>query len=194
MEKANEKNAELSGLKGILLGRRIPEPAVAVLLYFAYCFAYWQSVRISLATAVISYPGVETVRSIMGNELAAFLLAGIMPYLVTELLSGMAIRQMAMLGADPVLFRYLFRIFYGLGLVAAGAAGLLCFAFPYLVLLYSTVARFVILTVFAGLYLWFACRYCVPPHLRGRTVFVLGRVYLVANMILCFAEIIVLVI
>ncbi len=194
MENTEKNTSELKGLKGILLARKIPEQLIAVLSYFAYCFAYWPGIRTSLTSIVASYSGMDAVTALLGNELIAFLVSGLLPFVVTELLANICSHAVAMLGADGLSFKYLFRVFYGAGLIISGLIGLTVIWFPFVVLIYSLIVRFVVLTAAMALYLYFVCKNCVPPYLMGRTAFVIGRVYLLANVVLCFAEIITMVI
>ena len=97
---------------------------------------------------------------------------------------------MFMFKLDLTTMRYLFRVFYGVGLTISGAVSLICFWLPFTVLLYSVVIRFVILTAFMVLYLVFTLKHCVPPHIWGRAMFTIARVYLLINLILAVIEIV----
>ena len=88
-------------LNGLLFGRAVPEPVLAALLYLAFCFAYWPGTGASLAAAVVTYSSLEAMTSILGNELVAFLMAGILPFVATELLANVSIRSATTLGTFP---------------------------------------------------------------------------------------------
>lgn len=188
---SNANNPETKrGITKLLLSRKVPEALITILEFFAYCFAYWMPMRLTVASVASSIVASESVIAVFGNELVAFLLAGLIPFIVTEMLANITLRSMFMFKLDLTTMRYLFRVFYGLGLTISGAVSLICFWLPFTVLLYSVVIRFVILTAFMVLYLVFTLKHCVPPHIWGRAMFTIARVYLLINLILAVIEIV----
>ena len=178
----------------LLLEKRLPLPAHYVLFALCLCFGGWFAARGALARISL-YSGVpELLINIMCNEVTAFLIGGVMPFLVYFIVTRFTYRMMLAAGAPPVADQaYVFRTFYGLGYLVYGAFSMLYFALPVLELYGEVIIKFVIMAAAVSLYVVFECRHRLPKRGRAIALYAYGLLFSVIYVVYCIAELLMMI-
>ena len=173
----------------ILLRKRIPLALHFVLFGICLCFGGWYATRGMLAQSVLGMSASPALRAVIANDVTAFLLGGVTPFLVYFIATRFTYRMMLAGGARPPADQaYLFRTFYALGYLVYGAFSILYFAVPALELYGETIVRFLIVGAFVALYVVFECRHGLPKRGRAVALYAYGMVFSLIYLAYSLAE------
>ena len=173
----------------LLMEKRIPLPVQLVLFGLFLCFGGWYSMRGMLAQLVLYSEISSGLRDFLCNEITAFVLGGLMPFLVYFLVTRFTYRMMLSGGARPIADQaYIFRTFYGLGYLVYGAFSMLYYAVPVLELYGEVIIRFVIIAAAVSLYIVFECKHGLPKRGRAVALYAYGVVFSAIYLVYCVAE------
>ena len=167
----------------LLLKKKIPAWLQAGLFYVCLCFGGWFMMRRSIAYFITANGIDGTAANVLGNEVVAFLLAGVIPLLIYEIGRSVALGMFRFPGAPPITsMNYALRSFYGLGYLVYGAFSMLYFAFPMLATYGDTIVRFLIVGGAIAWYISFEARFRLPPRYVPRAIYAFGGIYAILNL------------
>lgn len=182
MENLEIKTQKPSLFTKILTEKKIPNVLLHVLFYLVLCFGNWYGMRRSILYLLATGNYNQYVNAILGNELVAFLTAGLIPMLVYQVARLLAHGPFRMLGHKSVSdMEYVLRVFYGVGNLAYGLFTLLYLPFPTLSVYGETLARFLIIGVFVLLCVLFEAKTRMPKRFTPRLFYSYCVIYCMLN-------------
>ncbi len=188
-EAASNAKRKNSFFVRLLKGRRIPLPLHFVLFGLCLCFGGWYSMRGVLATLAVTSGMPGGMRAFLCNEVMAFLLGGVMPFLVYFVVTRFTYRMMLAGGASaPAYQAYAFRTFYALGYLVYGAFSMIYFAVPMLELYGETIIRFIIIGASVALYVLYECKCDMPKSGRAIALYSYGVIFSAVYLVYCIAS------
>lgn len=195
MEYLSLKKENPRGIAKILLMKKLPNTLLYALFYLFLCFGNWFSMRRTVSYIVYAFNTNNTVKLILGNEVFAFLSAGLVPlllYILARLLAFSVFRFMPR--KDVADMEYALRFFYGLGYLVYGAFSMIYYAVPVLSVYGETIIRFLIVGGAVALYTLFEAKYRMPKRFVPRSVYAFIGTYCIINglsaLILLFSYIV----
>lgn len=170
-------------MAALLLKKKIPVWLEAGLFYVCLCFGGWMSMRRAIAYAITAAGYTGTAANILGNEVVAFLLGGLVPLVIYELGRSVAFGMFRFPGAPRIAdMNYALRAFYGLGYLLYGAFSMLYFALPVLVTYGETIVRFLVVGGAIAWYISFEARFRLPKRYVPRAIYAFGGIYAIFNL------------
>ena len=193
-ESTAENKRELPFFVRMMRNKSIPLPLHYVLFGLCMCFGGWYSMRGVLALLAETSVMSGGLRAFLCNEVMAFLLGGVLSFLVQFVVTRFTYRMMLVGGAPaPSVQAYAFRTFYALGYLVYGAFSMIYFAVPMLALYGETIIRFVIVGAAVSLYVFYECRYNMPKSGRAVAVYSYGLMFSVIYLVYCAASLLMMI-
>ena len=173
----------------LLTEKRIPLWANYAFFALSLCFGGWYSMRGMLAQLVLYTDLPAGVSNFLCNEVTAFVLGGLMPFLVYFIVTRFTYRMMLAGGGRALGDQaYIFRIFYGAGYLVYGAFSMIYFAVPVLELYGEVIVRFIVMAAAVALYVLFECLHGLPKRGRAVALYAYGLVFSAIYLVYCVAE------
>ena len=164
--------------------KKINKWIVIVVLYLSFAFAYWQTSRGSLAYMSYNYPSLLQSGAIF-NEVMAFIVGGIVPVLIFELVAMFGARFVGRkCGVEPDKLKYSLRYFYIGANIVIGLVKLIYFISPIISVYGNVLIDFLITTVFFVGFLVYAGKHYVDKTRWGVMILGAGSTYLVLYVVI----------
>lgn len=144
------------------------------LMYLAFCFAYFVPMRGTVALMSLSYG----LPDFMNNDVAAFIIAGIVPTLIYELLTSFAfsfLTRRGVYGADDM--RYALRFFFFPTALVMGGIKLIFLFKPLGQTFGFTLVDLLVPLPFFALYMWYVLKNYADKTKYASLVYLLGGTF-----------------
>lgn len=168
--------------------QKINKWIVIAVLYASFCFAYFMTMRSTLALLALNYG----MPSWLNNDVFAFFAAGVLPLAIYELITSFAFRFMqARMGGQVDTMRYCLRFFFIPANIFIGLIKLLYLVWPLMSVYGNVFINTVVTMIFFSLYLWYVLknfvdktRYSAVLYELGGTFIIIFGVYAVLELVM----------
>lgn len=165
----------------VIKEKKINSAIVKLVLYLSFCFAGWYSARSSVAMAFANYP----LLSVMANDVTAFFIAGIVPFIVYILairILTSILRHTPFLPVDEM--TYALPYFYIGANIVIGLVSIVYYFVPLASFWCGVIVPLVSTACFFIWYLAFICKNYVKRYNWKAIVIYFGRLYLIIAVIM----------
>ncbi len=161
---------------------------VVAALYVCFSFAYYVPMRGTVALLSVNY-GLPAA---INNDIVAFLVAGIVPVLVYELLSSFVFRLVRARGVPAAEdMRYALRFFYLPAGLVMGGIKLVFLFYPLGLSFASVLVDSLVPLPFIALFMWYALKNYVDKTRYASIIYLLGSAFAVVYGVLAVFELLV---
>lgn len=158
---------------------------VIAALYVGFAFAYYVPMRGMIALLSVNY-GLPAA---INNDVVAFLVAGIVPILVYELLSAFVFKLVRTRGVAPAEdMRYELRFFYFPATVVMGCIKLIFLFHPLGLTFASVLVDSLVPLPFFALFMWYSFKNHVDKTRYASMIYLLGSAFAVVYGVLALFE------
>lgn len=163
--------------------KKLNDILVIVILYFSFCLSNWFTSR---GTASLSsLMGMSGVTSVLtGNEIVAFLMGGLIPTLLYELITRMLFKMgQVKIGGGADDMRYVLRFFYIAANIVIFLVKLTYLINPLISIYGDIFISFIITTAFMVWYFLYVAKHYLEKDRYAMVLYQLGGAYLILSVI-----------
>lgn len=164
--------------------KKIHPYIMTALVYVSFCASNWYMSRGSLALTAYQFPQLFQT-AVLFNDVVAFLVAGIIPTLVFELISMFTFRfAQVRMGGSTDMMRYALRFFYVPANLVSFLIKLVYFITPLASVYGNIVIDLVVTAGFVAWFLFYSAKNFVPKERWGAMLYQVGGTFLIVYGIL----------